>query len=166
MKYRYTRFTGDELDDLDLEDLVAKLSDLLLSSGFGNPYAMDDDDRTMQALHDAILDALFNGGVLPEETIERLLSNEFGRPCKGRQMTLPHAAAATARTVDAAMQCVGLYHSKIHVLGEMDETIACSTRAMAPMLRSYDSGARLAVAIGDLLHSAGGAGREGRPRAS
>jgi Ca-activated chloride channel family protein len=75
LKYRYTKFTGDELDDLDLEDLVAKLSDLLLSSGFGNPYAMDDDDRTMQALHDAILDALFNGGVLPEETIERLLGD-------------------------------------------------------------------------------------------
>jgi Ca-activated chloride channel homolog len=75
MKYRYTRFTGDELDGLDLEDLVAKLSDLLLSSGFGNPYAMDDEDRTMQALHDAILDALFNGGVLPEETIERLLGD-------------------------------------------------------------------------------------------
>jgi Ca-activated chloride channel family protein len=75
LKYRYTKFTGDELDELDLEDLVAKLSDLLLSSGFGNPYAMDDDDRTMQALHDAILDALFNGGVLPEETIERLLGD-------------------------------------------------------------------------------------------
>src|SRR5258706_12379987 len=72
MKYRYTRFTGDALDDLDLEDLVSKLSDLLLSSGFANPYAMDDEERTMQALHDAILDALFNGGVLPEETIERL----------------------------------------------------------------------------------------------
>jgi len=75
MKYRYTKFTGDELDDLDLEDLVAKLSDLLLSSGFGNPYAMDDEERTMQALHDAILDALFNGGVLPEETIEKLLGD-------------------------------------------------------------------------------------------
>ena len=75
MKYRYTKFTGDELDDLDLEDLVARLSDLLLSSGFGNPYATDDTDRTMQALHDAILDALFNGGVLPEETIERLLGD-------------------------------------------------------------------------------------------
>ena len=75
MKYRYTKYTGDELDDLDLEDLVAKLSDLLLASGFGNPYATDDDERTMQALHDAILDALFNGGVLPEETIERLLGD-------------------------------------------------------------------------------------------
>ena len=29
----------------------------------------------MQALHDAILDALFNGGVLPEETIEQLLGD-------------------------------------------------------------------------------------------
>jgi Ca-activated chloride channel homolog len=81
VKYRYTRFTGDALDELDLEDLVAKLSDLLLSSGFGSPYAMDDDERTMQALHDAILDALFNGGVLPEETIEKLL----GDPADGDQ---------------------------------------------------------------------------------
>jgi Ca-activated chloride channel family protein len=84
MKYRYTKFSGDALEDLDLEDLVAKLSDLLLSSGFGSPYAAgqgDDDDRTMQALHDAILDALFNGGVLPEETLERLL----GDPADGDQ---------------------------------------------------------------------------------
>src|SRR6188472_328124 len=81
MKYRYTKFTGDLLDEIDLEDLVSKLSDLLLSSGFGNPYGMDDNDRTMQALHDAILDALFNGGVLPEETIERLL----GDPADGDQ---------------------------------------------------------------------------------
>jgi len=81
MKYRYSKFTGDPLDELDLEDLVAKLSDLLLSSGFGNPYGTSDDDRTMQALHDAILDALFNGGVLPEETIERLL----GDPADGDQ---------------------------------------------------------------------------------
>src|SRR3954470_5239671 len=82
MKYRYTKYTGDLLDELDLEDLVSKLSDLLLSSGFGNPYGgIDDEERTMQALHDAILDALFNGGVLPEETIERLL----GDPADGDQ---------------------------------------------------------------------------------
>src|SRR5580704_19782287 len=81
MKYRYTKFTGDDLDELNLEDLVAKLSDLLLASGFGNPYATDDEERTLQALHDAILDALFNGGVLPEETIERML----GDPSDGDQ---------------------------------------------------------------------------------
>jgi Ca-activated chloride channel family protein len=81
MKYRYSKYTGDPLEDLDLEDLVSKLSDLLLASGFGNPYGADEEERTMQALHDAILDALFNGGVLPEETIQQLL----GDPADGDQ---------------------------------------------------------------------------------
>src|SRR4029077_13165337 len=40
-----------------------------------------DEERTNQAPHDPILDALFNGGVLPEETIERLL----GDPADGDQ---------------------------------------------------------------------------------
>jgi Ca-activated chloride channel family protein len=82
MKYRYTKYIGDPLGDIDLEDLVSKLSDLLLASGFGNPRGgMDEAERTMQALHDAILDALFNGGVLPEETVEQLL----GDPADGDQ---------------------------------------------------------------------------------
>jgi Ca-activated chloride channel homolog len=81
MKYRYSKYTGDPLEDIDLEDLVSKLSDLLLASGFGNPYGRDEEERTMQALHDAILDALFNGGVLPEETIQQLL----GDPADGDQ---------------------------------------------------------------------------------
>ncbi len=81
MKYRYSKYTGDPLEDLDLEDLVSKLSDLLLASGFGNPHGRDEEERTMQALHDAILDALFNGGVLPEETIQQLL----GDPADGDQ---------------------------------------------------------------------------------
>ena len=79
MRYKYSKYTGDPLDDLDLDDLIEKLSDLLLSSGFqspyGGPYGESEDDRTMQALHDAIMDALFNGGVLPEEALERLLGD-------------------------------------------------------------------------------------------
>ena len=77
MKYRYTKYTGDLMDEIDLEDLVSKLSDLLLSSGFNNPWdpSDTDEDRTMQALHDAIMDALFNGGVLPEDALERLLGD-------------------------------------------------------------------------------------------
>ncbi len=38
-------------------------------------YGESEDDRTMQALHDAIMDALFNGGVLPEEALERLMGD-------------------------------------------------------------------------------------------
>jgi len=60
MKFRYTKFTGDLLDEIDLEDLVSKLSDLLMASGFNNPWgdpSDSDEDRTMQALHDAILEA-------------------------------------------------------------------------------------------------------------
>ena len=84
MKYRYTKYTGDLLDQIDLEDLVSKLSDLLLSSGFSNPWgdpSSGDEDRTMEALHDAILEALFSGGVLSEEALQQLL----GEPADGDQ---------------------------------------------------------------------------------
>lgn len=40
MKYRYSKFTGDPLDEIDIEDLVSKLSDLLLSSGFDDPWSV------------------------------------------------------------------------------------------------------------------------------
>ena len=77
MKYRYTRFVADLLDEIDLQSLVSRLSDLFLSSGFGNPRDPgDDEDRTMQALHDAILDALLNGGVLSDEMLQRLLADQ------------------------------------------------------------------------------------------
>ena len=83
MKFRYTKYTGDLMDEIDLEDLVSKLSDLLLSSGFSNPWdpSDTDEDRTMQALHDAILDALFSGGVLSDEAMQQLL----GEPADGDQ---------------------------------------------------------------------------------
>ena len=78
MRYKYTKFTGEDLEGLDLAELVSKLSGLLLSSGFDNPYgdpAGQDDDRSMQSLHDAILDALLNGQVLSDEALEHLLGD-------------------------------------------------------------------------------------------
>ncbi|HEY2432719.1 MAG TPA: VWA domain-containing protein [Vicinamibacterales bacterium] len=82
MKYRYSKFTGDDLDDLDLEDLLSKLSDLLLGSGFDDPYGLpygEDDEagHSRQSLHDAILEAILNGGMLSEETLERLLGKDW-----------------------------------------------------------------------------------------
>ncbi len=75
MKYRYTRFTGDDLEGVDLEQLVSELADLLLASGFDDPYDTDSDRQTLQALYDAILDALLNGGMLSPDALERLLGD-------------------------------------------------------------------------------------------
>lgn len=81
MKFRYTRYTGNNLEGLDLEELVSKLSSLLLDSGFGSPAGDPDDpfaendQRSEQSLHDAILEALLNDGVLSDETIDRLLGD-------------------------------------------------------------------------------------------
>ena len=85
MKYRYTKYTPNLLDELDMDELMSKLSDLLMSSGFGNPRDTgDDSDRTMQALHDAILEALFNGGVLPDDLLERM----FGSQAEGSEQEM------------------------------------------------------------------------------
>jgi Ca-activated chloride channel family protein len=83
MRYKYSKYVPSLLDELDLDELMSKLSDLLLSSGFANPWGdpSQNEDRTMQALHDAILEALFSGGVLPPEMLERL----FGDPADGDQ---------------------------------------------------------------------------------
>jgi Ca-activated chloride channel family protein len=81
MRYRYTRYTGGLLAGIDLEELVSKLSTLLLASGFGTPRGQSqgqeggDGDQPLQALYDAILDALLNGGVLPPEAAEALLGD-------------------------------------------------------------------------------------------
>jgi Ca-activated chloride channel family protein len=82
MKYKYSKYVPNLLDELDMDELMSKLSDLLMSSGFGNPRDTDDDsDRTMQALHDAILEALLNGGVLPDDLLEQL----FGDAAEGNE---------------------------------------------------------------------------------
>ena len=86
MKYKYTKYVPNLLDELDMDELMSKLSDLLMSSGFGNPRDTDDDsDRTMQALHDAILEALFNGGVLPDDILEKMFGEADGNEAAARE---------------------------------------------------------------------------------
>jgi len=71
MKYKYRKYEPDEFEGIDLADLVSQLSDLLLSSGFQNPWDPEDDSaQTMQALHDAILEAVLNGGMVDPETMD------------------------------------------------------------------------------------------------
>lgn len=60
------------------------------------------------------------------DTIEDLLETEFGLEVAHRRLRLPSLAAEIAYVADAAIQSAGLYHQKIHVLSEMNKTIACS----------------------------------------
>lgn len=62
------------------------------------------------------------------DTIERLLEKEFHVPCAHKRMRLPSLASEVAVLVDGALQSVGLYHQKFHVLGEMNKNIACTVR--------------------------------------
>lgn len=60
------------------------------------------------------------------DTVEELLEKEFGLPVEHDRMRLPSVASEVALAVDAAIQRTGRYHQKIHVLSEMNKTIACS----------------------------------------
>ncbi len=60
------------------------------------------------------------------DTIERLLETEFGQRCAHKRLRLPGIASDIARVADGALQSLGLYNQKIHVLSEMNQTIACS----------------------------------------
>ncbi len=85
MKFKYSKYVPHPLDDLDMDELMSKLSDLLLSSGFRDPYfSGDDDERSMQALYDAILEALLSGGVLPDETLQQLLGDDADEEARQR----------------------------------------------------------------------------------
>jgi nucleoside-diphosphate-sugar epimerase len=60
------------------------------------------------------------------DTVEELLEREFGLEVAHDRMRLPSVASEVALAVDATLQRVGLYHQKVHVLSEMNKTIACS----------------------------------------
>jgi nucleoside-diphosphate-sugar epimerase len=60
------------------------------------------------------------------DTVERLLEREFGMACTHKRLRLPGLASEIALACDWALQAAGLYHQKIHVLSEMNKTIACT----------------------------------------
>jgi Ca-activated chloride channel family protein len=72
---RYHRYIGELWEDLNLEELVSELSDFLLQSGFGQEMGEWDED-SLQALHDAVLEALMRRGLLSDEDLQKLLSDQ------------------------------------------------------------------------------------------
>ena len=103
MKYRYSKFVENVADGVDLESLVSRLSDLLLASGFNNPWdPQSDDDRSLQALHDALLDALLNGGVLSDDMLERL--QQAGLTPEEQQAQADQIEALVQRIIERLME--------------------------------------------------------------
>ncbi|MGA2983620.1 MAG: VWA domain-containing protein [Terriglobia bacterium] len=79
MKYvKYSKYIADPFDDLSAEDLLQMLGDFLLDSGFYNrdqdAYEMDP-ERTMERLHQALLEALRDQGKIPDELLQQMLQN-------------------------------------------------------------------------------------------
>jgi Ca-activated chloride channel homolog len=82
MKYiRYSKYAPGAADDIDLQELMSRLSDYLLQSGFESQYGiyeMDNErsrEQIMDDLREAILRALQEGELVPPEMMEQMLQN-------------------------------------------------------------------------------------------
>src|SRR6266851_3733521 len=73
MKFiRYGKYVGEPADAIDLEELIKRLGDFFLQSGFESQFygvSQMDPERSMEALREAILRALQQGDLLPEDAM-------------------------------------------------------------------------------------------------
>jgi len=82
MKYvRYSKYSPEAAGDVDMQELMSRLSDFFLQSGFDSQYGVYELDMErsreeyLDALREAILRALQEGDLVPPEMMERLLQN-------------------------------------------------------------------------------------------
>ncbi len=77
MKYiRYTKYTGEPGGGVDLQELVKRLSDFFLQSGYESQFygiSEMDPEKSMEALRQAIQRALEEGDLLPGQELQDLL---------------------------------------------------------------------------------------------
>ncbi len=60
------------------------------------------------------------------DTVAEVMAEDFGLRVARQQLVLPDLVSEAARWMDGALQGLGLYSQKIHVLSEMNRNIACS----------------------------------------
>ena len=77
--HTYSKFSPEMADAIDLQSLLGKLADFLLQSGFAGGQQHDpwddyneESDRSLEALKQAILDALIDSGQFTPELLEAL----------------------------------------------------------------------------------------------
>jgi len=74
---RYGKYVPGELDDLSIEELLEKLSDFLLQSGFRDAYGFYEmtGEQTFEELHNAILQALMDTELFSQEMLQQMLED-------------------------------------------------------------------------------------------
>src|SRR6202041_2270870 len=84
MKFiRYGKYTGEPADAIDLEELVKRMGDFFLQSGFESQFygvSQMDSERSMEALREAILRALQEGDLLAEDAMSEELRQMLQNP--------------------------------------------------------------------------------------
>ena len=75
---KYSKWNGVDWESLSLEDLMDRLSDFLMQSGFDDPYFMygNDQDTSLDALREAIMNALLNEGLLTPEELDQFYDEQ------------------------------------------------------------------------------------------
>lgn len=84
MKFiRYSKFNGFDVQGIDLGDLMDSLSNQMLDSGFNEDYwwtrQRNTPDDSLDALRQAILQALLEQGALSEQDVEKMLADNDGK---------------------------------------------------------------------------------------
>ena len=73
---RYTKYTGEPADGVDLQELIKRLSDFFLQSGFESQFyglSEMDPEKSMEALRQAIQRALEQGDLMGDQDLRDLL---------------------------------------------------------------------------------------------
>src|ERR687889_183047 len=84
MKFiRYSKFNGFDVSGVNLGDLMGALQDSLLQSGYDDDYYWTrqrrPQDTSLDALRQALLQALVETGELSERQLEQMLEENGGR---------------------------------------------------------------------------------------
>ncbi|MBI4458568.1 MAG: hypothetical protein HY648_00740 [Acidobacteria bacterium] len=100
MKFiNYKKYQGADWDSLDTEELLNRLADFLLQSGFPSSYYFSEMEggRTLDQLRQAILQALQEGDLFPDDKIQEMLE-------KLRQMSSDQLTELADRLIERLEQ--------------------------------------------------------------
>src|SRR5882762_9754340 len=73
---RYKKYEGEPGDGVDLQELIKRLSDFFLQSGFESQFyglSEMDPEKSMEALRQAIQRALEEGDLIPDQQLQELM---------------------------------------------------------------------------------------------